>query len=136
MDDIPTTPLEAYKQIIDDLVERSPSVLAKRVRQNIAFPTGSQPEFNGLLASLSAEQREVFASLLTEERQGGVHDVLAQLTWWISTRHVALTFRGSPMPVDLSGMGLHGDFIGRLDDWAWPKNSEDENPASASPSIA
>jgi hypothetical protein len=24
------------------------------------------------------------------------------------------------MPVDLSGMGLHGDYIGRRDDWEWP----------------
>lgn len=27
---------------------------------------------------------------------------------------------GEPVPVDESGMGLHGDFMGRLNGWAWP----------------
>ncbi len=28
------------------------------------------------------------------------------------------------MPIDFSGAGLHGDYIGRLDNWAWPKDRE------------
>jgi len=49
-----------------------------------------------------------------------MHDVLAVLTWWTNCQDVALTFRGEAMPVEQSGMGLHGDYIGRLDGWEWP----------------
>jgi hypothetical protein len=28
------------------------------------------------------------------------------------------------MLVDISGMGLHGDFVGRLQGWEWPNNGD------------
>ena len=33
----------------------------------------------------------------------------------------ASTTKVDPMPVDLSGMGLHGDYVGRSQDWDWPQ---------------
>jgi len=74
------------------------------------------------------KQRQMLAQMLHAERVAAIHDVLAVLTWWVLTRGVGLTFRGEPMPVELSGQGLHGDYIGRLDDWQWP--SDDNLPAS------
>jgi hypothetical protein len=59
--------------------------------------------------------------MLSEARDGTIHDVLAALTWWMTARDVGLTFRGEPMPFELSGEGLHGDYIGRRDGWEWPK---------------
>lgn len=48
-----------------------------------------------------------------------------QRAWWITARDVGLTFRGEPMPVELSGMGLLGDYVGRRDGWEWPSSEKD-----------
>jgi hypothetical protein len=84
--------------------------------------------FNPFIKSLSTEQRQMLAQMLHAERVAAIHDALAVLTWWVLARGVGLTFRGEPMPVELSGAGLHGDYIGRLDDWQWPK---DETPPAS-----
>jgi hypothetical protein len=51
--------------------------------------------------SLSLDQRRMLARLVHDERTSAIHDVLALLTWWISTRGVGLTFQRMPMPVEL-----------------------------------
>jgi hypothetical protein len=53
--------------------------------------------------------------VLKRERQRAIFDRLAVLTWWLLTRDVGIAFRGQLMPFELSGMGIHGDYIGRLD---------------------
>ena len=51
--------------------------------------------------------------------------VLAALSWWVDCQDVGLDVSGDTrMPVDLSGMGLHGDYVGRRDGWEWPSQSE------------
>jgi len=120
----PSRPIDAYKQIIDQLVtETSHGVREKAVVQETAFPDLSDDRvFNPFIKSLSTGQREMLAQMLHAERVAAIHDALAVLTWWVLARGVGLTFRGEPMPVELSGAGLHGDYIGRLDDWQWPKD--------------
>ena len=81
-------------------------------------------EFNDFAASLSESQRELLSQMLQEERDSTIHDVLAVITWWIACRQVGLTFHGDPMPVELSGMGLHGDYVGRRDGWDWPAGGD------------
>jgi len=126
----PSRPIDAYKQIIDQLVtETSHGVREKAVVRENAFPDLSDDRvFNPFIKSLSTGQREMLAQMLHAERVAAIHDALAVLTWWVLARGVGLTFRGEPMPVELSGAGLHGDYIGRLDDWQWPK--DDTQPAS------
>jgi len=126
----PSRPIEAYKQIIDQLVtETSHGVREKAVVRETAFPDLSDDRvFNPFIKSLSTGQRQMLAQMLHAERVAAIHDALAVLTWWVLARGVGLTFRGEPMPVELSGAGLHGDYIGRLDDWQWPK--DDTQPAS------
>ena len=121
------SPLDVYKQIIDDLVQRSPSLGARLVVEKGIFSKAPdlQP-LNGLVQSLKPDQRAMLAQMLTHERSSAIHDVLAAITWWIDCCNVGLTYRGEPMPVQLSGMGLHGDYVGRRDDWEWPKH---EDPA-------
>jgi hypothetical protein len=119
-DDSPAT---TYKAIIDQLVDqtRLGSVLARRVFENNPFPSASgQFIFNELLASLTEHQRRMMSQVLYEERESTIHDVLALLSWWIGCRGVGLSVEGQPMPVDFSGEGLHGDFVGRCGEWAWP----------------
>ncbi|MGB7330846.1 MAG: DUF6547 family protein, partial [Terriglobales bacterium] len=69
------------------------------------------------------EQRLQLAQMLHDERIAGIHDVLAVLSWWVVARGVGFTFRGEPMPVGFEG-GLHHDYIGRLNDWEWPKDDD------------
>jgi hypothetical protein len=126
----PSRPIEAYKQIIDQLVtETSHGGREKAVVREISFSDLSDDRvFNPFIKSLSTGQRQMLAQMLHAERVAAIHDALAVLTWWVLAREVGLTFRGEPMPVELSGMGLHGDYIGRLDDWQWPM--DDIQPVS------
>src|SRR5260370_17211934 len=104
-------PLDAYKAIIDQLVnETTHSVLGRHVAECGIFPEAfAAAAFNQLIGSLTPEQRKLLAEMLHEEPPGTIHDVLAMLTWWILSQGLGFTFRGQPMPAEWSGMGLHGD---------------------------
>lgn len=121
--DAPTTPRDAYKAMIDQLVTETRMYGAgSQVAENGIFSNApDHQEYNAFIRSLSPAQRALLARMLSEERDGTIHDVLAALTWWLTARDVGLTFRGEPMPTELSGEGLHGDYIGRRDGWEWPK---------------
>jgi hypothetical protein len=117
----PKSPAQAYRAIIDQLVtETRVSGLGPMVVEGFRSTSAMGERYNAFLESLTASQRGSLAELLQEERSGAIHDVLSALSWWISTREVALTFGDRPMPVGLSGMGLHGDYVGRCADWEWP----------------
>jgi hypothetical protein len=121
---MPEAPIETYKRIIDSLVEFTPSVSADLIINEGIYSRGRSEftkEMNGFVRSLSPEQRQTLAKMLTDERRSGIGQVLADLTWWITCHGVGLTVHGAAMPVELSGMGLEGDYVGRLDDWDWPK---------------
>ena len=91
----PIKPVEVYKQIIDQLVERSPSLGARLVRdEGIYSKAPALRHTNDLVRALTPEQRGVLAEMLTHERAGAIHDVLAALTWWIDCRDVSLAYQG------------------------------------------
>jgi hypothetical protein len=116
------TPAATYREIIDKLVnDARQSVAAKLVRTEGIFSRApSRRTLNKFVGLLSHQQRNLLSQMLEAERDSAFHDVLAELTWWISCRDVGWTVRGEPMPVDQSGMGLHGDYVGRRDGWEWP----------------
>jgi len=118
----PTTPIDAYKAIIDQLVDevRIYGSAAHVAERSFFSKAPAHARFNEFIQKLPHEDRILLSEMLQEERDGAIHDVLAALTWWITARDVGLTFRGEPMPVELSGMGLHGDYVGRRDGWDWP----------------
>jgi hypothetical protein len=122
----PATPIDVYKAIIDQLVgETRLFGSSGHVAKSAMFSKAPDHQrFNNFIRSLSPEHRELLSQMLQEERDGAIHDVLAALTWWITTRDVGLTFRGMPMPVELSGTGLHGDYVGRRDGWDWPSGEQ------------
>ena len=124
----PSTPLEAYKAIIDQLVEEvTPGVSERLVREDGVYSKApDQAAENEFVRSLTVDQRTILAQMLHEERVGGVFDVLSRLTWWLCCRDVGLTFKGQPMPFELSGEGLHGDYLGRCNGWEWPKEGGSE----------
>src|SRR5262249_46186832 len=115
------TPVEAYKAIIDQLVEDTSGIAEKLLREEGIWSRapGAKVE-NAFVKSLTDEQRDLLAKMVRDERVSAIGTALSNLTWWLLCRDVGLTYRGEPMPFELSGMGLHGDYIGRLDDWEWP----------------
>ena len=121
--DTPATPSDAYKAIVDQLVNETrlsgpgSHVAVKGIFSNAP----AHQEYNSFIRSLSPEHRALLARMLNEARDDTIHDVLAALTWWMTAREVGLTYRGEPMPIELSGQGLHGDYVGRRDGWQWPK---------------
>jgi hypothetical protein len=116
-------PVDAYRAIIDELVtEISYGVSEKLLAEKGIYSKALDDEaFNSFARSLSTDQRDMLAKILHAERVDTIHGVLAALTWWLKVGGVGLTFRGESMPVDLSGMGLHGDYIGRQHGWEWPR---------------
>jgi hypothetical protein len=124
----PSTPVEAYKAIIDQLVEQTSVGVSERlVRDDAVYSKAPNHDAeNEFIHSLTEKQRRLVAGMLHDERTSAIHDVLAVLSWWLECRQVGLTFRGEPMPFELSGMGLHGDYVGRCGDWEWPREEAAE----------
>lgn len=119
---VPTTPVDAYKAIIDQLVDETRGYgSAYHIEHLGVFSKGkAHHAYNDFIASLSEEHRVLLTKMLRDERDSAIGDVLAVLSWWVDCRHLGFTYRNAPMPVDLSGMGLHGDYVGRCTDWQWP----------------
>jgi hypothetical protein len=124
----PTTPIGVYKAMIDQLVSETRLLGSSGhvVERAIFSKAPAHQGFNKFIRSLSPEHRRLLSLMLQEERDNAIHDVLAALTWWINTRGVGLTFHGKPISVELSGAGLHGDYVGRLDGWDWPDTEDTE----------
>jgi hypothetical protein len=118
----PTDPIDAYKAIIDQLVEETTAGVSERLlRESGTYSKApGDSAANEFVASLSPQQKALLANMLRRERIGAIGGALSVLSWWFDCREVRLTFRGEPMPFELSGEGLHGDYIGRLDGWQWP----------------
>ncbi len=126
----PATTHMAYSEFIDQLVAetRLQSVLADRLSRGSAFRhPGGDSKFNRLLESLSAEQRHLVAEVLMEERHSAIHDVLAVMSWWSSSRGLSFMAEGKELETGLSGMGMHGDYVGRCDGWQWPGSGREFN---------
>ena len=124
----PSRPVDAYKAIIDQLVEQTSKGVTEMLvsSEGIFSRAASDQDLNDFVQSLTSSQRVLLSRMLHTERTDTIHDVLAVLSWWVQTRKVGFTFRGEPMPLDLSGMGLHGDYIGRMNEWEWPEEEEPE----------
>src|SRR5262249_7349735 len=119
-------PIDVYKEIIDQLVnETTQSVSQKLVTERGFFlETSAHAVFNELVRSLTPEKRTLLVTLSLAARRSPAQDSLALWTCWILGGGLAFTFEGGPMPVELSGQGLHGDFIGRLQGWDWPDQQQ------------
>lgn len=106
---IPSRPIDAYKQIIDNLVKQSQS---------------HGLHMNEFLRSLSPAQSAVLTDMLDEERSNAIFDVLAELSWWNICHELAFTYHGQAMPVDLMECGgMHGDYSARLHGDEWPDDA-------------
>ena len=128
---IPENPADFYKRLIDDCVHDSKDLLAEKLRKVDSTELDLVSDVGLLVHALTPEQRATLAGMLDSARVSAFHDFLATLTWWIDCHGLRLTYRGQPVPVDLSGMGLHGDYVGRLetvDPWQWPAKAPEPPP--------
>ncbi|WP_414492952.1 DUF6547 family protein [Stenotrophomonas maltophilia] len=115
------TSAEACQTIIDGLVRCSEGcVPAQRLEKTL--PLVGEQAVAALSYSLTDDQRKRVAEALRSERSAAIHDALVILAEWIDCRGLTLHPDGEVMPVDLSGMGLHGDFVGRATGWEWPES--------------
>jgi hypothetical protein len=96
----------------------------QQVERSHFLETSDHAVYNPPVRSLAPEQRRILGDMLLRECWNAIHDVLAVLTDWMSSDGLAFMFQGEPMPVDLSGMGLHGDFVGRRQCWEWPNSGD------------
>jgi hypothetical protein len=126
----PQTALSVYQAIIDEFVSKTRlyGSSAHVAEIGVFSNAPDHAKFNQFIEALTPSQRELLSEMLQEEREGAIHDLLASLSGWIDCQDVGLTYQGKPMPVDLSGMGLHGDYVGRRDGWEWPSEREPEEP--------
>jgi hypothetical protein len=116
---VPSRPIDAYKQIIDQLVKESPSR-----GLHMYCNTMGKEHMDKFVRSLSAAQSAVLTDMLNEERSTAIYDVLAVLSWWNICHELAFTYHGQDMPVSLTDNdGLHGDYLERLDGYEWPDDA-------------
>jgi hypothetical protein len=111
---------KVYRDMIDELVQvckhGQGQIGARRARAGV-WNGNATPEFipdqyaiNALLKRLSVEDREVIAGMLAHAVETGVFETLKVLE----------TFEIEPFKDGYEG-SPYNDFIGRLDDWSWPK---------------
>ncbi|QDT92834.1 DUF6547 family protein [Gimesia algae] len=126
----PQTALNVYQAIIDEFVGKTRLYgSSSSVGECGVFSKApDHAKYNEFIETLNPTQRLILSEMLQEERDDAIHDLLASLSGWIDCQDVGLTYQGKPMPVDLSGMGLHGDYVGRRDGWEWPSEREPEDP--------
>ena len=124
------TPLEAYQAYIDSLPEwlHTP-ISARRIREWDNKPAGNtyqRPEpFNALIRSFDAEQRNVIASLLEEERRRGVFDFFNWLNDQLVAGDLKLVFHNTELPLEPYGENLYMNWAWRLSGEAWPAEGQD-----------
>lgn len=112
-----------YRNVIDRLVDDCHNgqgqIGPRRARDGVwnrnatAKQLPDQHAINDLLARLNGPDREVLAKLLEQAFVGGVHTALAALHE-IEVPPFDKAYEGTP----------YHDFVGRLDDWEWPRPRE------------
>lgn len=115
------TAVDAYHDFVDALVARRECVLAKRVRAGQLWPAESSlAAFNSLVEGLSEQQRQSVAALLQKARDGGIHDVLAEISERANLKGLGLVQDGVVVPMEPHGTEIYFDWVARCQGEAWP----------------
>jgi hypothetical protein len=115
------SPIDAYHDFVDALVARRECVLAKRVQTAWRWPAESSfAKFNSLVEGLSQAQRDLLAALLQEARDGGIHDVLAEVSERANLKGFGLVQDGELLPMEPHGTEIYFDWVARCAGEAWP----------------
>ena len=121
MDHLTSMEREQYKTVIDRLVRsclkgqgqigagRAMAGVWNRAADDPEHDMPDQRRMNALLATMSADDREVLAEMLAQAFESGVHETLKVL------HEEEIT----PFEDGYEGTPFH-DFVGRLNGWHWP----------------
>lgn len=112
--------LELYKSFVDGLVERKESITARRVLSEGLPNTADNAQDNQVLSTMSKEQRELVAKLLTQERISGMHDTLSYINELMDLEDLKLIQYGEALDNN-NFESLHYDFMCRLEGDEWPE---------------
>ena len=109
-----------YQEFIDELAEKSKSCVdANNIKKGIV-PGIDTEEINAVLKKLTEEERNVLAKFVTETYSSGIFDVLDLMEWYACCKDMKITIDGEVLPTD-KFEGFQNDYIGRREDWEWPK---------------
>ena len=119
--DLMKSGLAAYQSVVDALVARRECVLSRRVGEGRLWPEQADlAQFNELVASLTPEQREGVATLLTKAREGGIHDTLVEFSERSNREGLRFSQGGVELPHEPYGTEIYFDWIARCAGEEWP----------------
>lgn len=114
-----------YQEFIDKLAGLSKSCTdAENVKQGSYPSIEANQAINTLLQKLTTEERQTLALCMQHCYSSGIFDVLSHLEWLSCCRDMKVFIDGHALPSNTFG-GFSDDFIGRCEDWQWPKASKE-----------
>ncbi|MBV8658452.1 MAG: hypothetical protein JO142_11560 [Burkholderiales bacterium] len=115
------TSLELWKSFVDAFATLHDGVHRRWVVEKGSYPSIPENQrVNELLASLSAQQREVIAEMLIDARVGGVHDALVVLNDRMALQSGRYAENDVQMAFQPFGSELYYDYISRREGEDWP----------------
>jgi Family of unknown function (DUF6547) len=122
--------LDLYKELIDALVAKTGAdALAAWVRKGSYPDVPGNEDINGLLVSLTDEQRQIVARMVHEARSDGFHDAIVVM---LTEGGFRMTKDGAELPFEPFGTESYFDYVARLAGQEWP---EDDQPLARSNAI-
>ncbi|WP_315115750.1 DUF6547 family protein [uncultured Clostridium sp.] len=110
-----------YKEFIDKLVDMSKSCTDANNIKNGSYPkVAVYQNMNAILEKLSQEERQVLSDSIQSCYSSAVFDVLSYLEWLSCCRNMQISIDGEILSSS-TFEGFSDDFIGRSNDWEWPK---------------
>ena len=113
--------LDEYKLLIDEAVQASESVQSGWCSKGQYPDTPENKDINRLLSSLDSEQLKILASMITEAKVSGVHDILSLLNQKRLLNNLEMSINGKPVPLEPFGTEMNCDFICRRQGNDWPE---------------
>ena len=118
------TPIELYKEFVDELVKCRKGVLGRWITGRGWPDSPENKAINDLLSQLTSQQREIVARIAEESREEGVHDTLACLDDEMANG-LRLVKEGVELPID-PFESLHYDWVCRCAGDPWPDEPKKE----------
>ena len=116
------SPVAEYHGLVDALVSRRQCIFAARVREGRSWPASSTlAEFNTLLDGLTQAQRQKIAELLQRARDGGIHDVLVELSERQNLKGLRFIQGDVELAMEPHGTEMYFDWAARIAGEAWPR---------------
>ena len=113
--------LDEYKLLIDEAVQVSESVQSDWCSKGQYPDTPENKDINRLLSSLDFEQLQILASMITDAKVSGVHDILSLLNQKQLLNNFEMSVNGKSVPVEPFGTEMNYDFVCRRQGDDWPK---------------